>query len=114
MDNNNTAYSLLDFVFQALNRRGCAIVENIVSFCLLVYHTFVKMWFRLVTAKYCRDVGAFSKVRPRLLQLRFGVSAPKNHQKIIKNHQKSSKSVHTKTSKSQGRFELDEAAREFS
>ena len=28
-----------------------------------------------------RDVGAFSKVRPRLLQLRFGVSAAENRQK---------------------------------
>ena len=44
------------------------------------------MFFR--TCFIFRDVGAFSKVRPRLLQLRFGVSAPKNHKKIIKNHQK--------------------------
>ena len=49
---------------------------------------------------FYRDVGAFSKVRPRLLQLRFGVFAPK--------------SVHTKTSKFHGRFDLDEACAQFS
>ena len=58
-----------------------------------------------------RDVGAFSKVRPRLLQLRFGVFAAENQSKTSP---KSPKSVQTKTSKSRGRLELDEARGRFS
>ena len=63
---------------------------------------------------YYRDVGAFSKVGPRLLQLRFGVSAPQKTSKILKNHKKSPKSVQPKTSKFQQRLDLDEAVSEFS
>ena len=47
-----------------------------------------------------RDVGAFSKVGPRLLQLRFGVSASKTRK--------------SKTSKFHGRLDLDEACALFS
>ena len=54
-----------------------------------------------------RDVGAFSKVRPRLLQLRFGVFAAENRLKIVQN-------AKTKNSKFRGRLELDEAVSEFS
>ncbi len=57
-----------------------------------------------------RDVGAFSKVGPRLVQLRFGVSTPKNQQKINKNPPR----CENKNVKFQGRFELDEAVSEFS